>query len=253
MFQFGSANPDLNYVSASRDPGGYNGHAVNYYPYHTPLSKSYEWSLSVQRQLAAGLVAEVAYVGNHGTGLSFPVDSNQVPQNLLGPGDAQGRRPYSQYLGINGNTYNAISNYDSLQLSIKKRFGNGFSFDANYTWSKYSRRTRLFWLGPHRGQSFLSKFLFSRCKLWFMFGNSGRNILRGPGLADVDFSFGKYFAIPVFGESSRLQLRFDATNILNHANFSNPNAQIGTPAAGIITSTVTNTERSLQLGARFWF
>ena len=122
VFQFGSANPDLNYVSASRDPGGYNGHAVNYYPYHTPLSKSYEWSLSVQRQLAAGLVAEVAYVGNHGTGLSFP---------------AQGRRPYSQYLGINGNIYNAISNYDSLQLSIKKRFGNGFSFDANYTWWKF--------------------------------------------------------------------------------------------------------------------
>ena len=365
VFQFGSANPVLNYVSASRNPGGYNGHAVNYYPQNTPLSRSYEWSLSVQRQLAAGLVVEAAYVGNHGTGLSFPVDSNQVPQSLFGPGDAQSRRPYPQYLGINGNTYNAISNYNSFQLSAKKRFSNGFSFDANYTWSKFldeqdsSGWGRIagspiyqssYFPGANYGYSiydvpqmfkgdvvyqlpfgkgkamlnssgWLDAFLggwqastiftleaglpytpvmgtqnlsgaapnsslylagFSAAESWypnvvgnpslsnpsvnrwfntaafaqpgaFTFGNSGRNILRGPGLADVDFSFGKYFAIPVLGESSRFQIRFDATNILNHANFSNPNAQIGTPAAGIITSTITGTGRTLQLGARFSF
>ena len=43
----------------------------------------------------------------------------------------------------------------------------------------------------------------------FTFGNSGRNILRGPDLRDVDVSFGKNFAIPVLGELFRLQLRID--------------------------------------------
>ncbi len=86
----------------------------------------------------------------------------------------------------------------------------------------------------------------------FTFGNEGRNILRGPDLTDIDFSLGKNFAFPVFNERANLQLRFDATNILNHPSFANPNNSIGTPSAGIITSTTVG-GRSLQLGARFSF
>jgi hypothetical protein len=82
----------------------------------------------------------------------------------------------------------------------------------------------------------------------FTFGNEGRNILRGPNLIDVDFSMGKNFAFPVFSERANLQLRFDATNILNHPSFAN----IGTTNAGIITSTTAG-GRALQLGARFSF
>jgi hypothetical protein len=47
-------------------------------------------------------------------------------------------------------------------------------------------------------------------------------------------------------------VRFDATNVFNHPCFSNPNANIGTPAAGIITGTTVG-GRVLQLGARFAF
>jgi hypothetical protein len=86
----------------------------------------------------------------------------------------------------------------------------------------------------------------------FTFGNEGRNILRGPNLIDVDFSMGKNFAFPVFSERANMQLRFDATNILNHPSFANPNANIGTTNAGIITSTTAG-GRALQFGARFSF
>ncbi|HSU30016.1 MAG TPA: hypothetical protein VLJ11_02175 [Bryobacteraceae bacterium] len=94
------------------------------------------------------------------------------------------------------------------------------------------------------------------------FGNSGHNILRGPGIEDIDFSLGKKFAIPLFGrESGNLQLRFDALNVINHANFDIPNANIGTANAGRITATTGNYNstnnafgpRRLQLGARFSF
>ena len=50
----------------------------------------------------------------------------------------------------------------------------------------------------------------------FRFGNSGRSILTGPGIQNFDFSLLKDFHIT---ESKKLQLRAEAFNALNHANF----------------------------------
>ena len=87
------------------------------------------------------MLAEAAYVGSHGTGLSFPADVNQVPRNLLAEsvatGNGQALRPFPQFQSISGNTYNAISNYNSLQLSLTKRFTRGLQFNVNYTFSKF--------------------------------------------------------------------------------------------------------------------
>jgi hypothetical protein len=93
------------------------------------------------------------------------------------------------------------------------------------------------------------------------FGNSGRNILRGPGLIGVDFSMGKSFRFPLPHETGELQIRFDAQNILNHPNFDLPNANVGTGGAGIISGTTgdysstnnTYGARQIQLGARLSF
>lgn len=82
------------------------------------------------------------------------------------------------------------------------------------------------------------------------FGNSGRNVLRGPGRATFDLSMGKNFDL--FREGMQLQLRFDANNVLNHTVFSNPNASIGSTSAGIISGTAVGA-RFLQLGARLQF
>ncbi|HTM51598.1 MAG TPA: TonB-dependent receptor [Bryobacteraceae bacterium] len=71
----------------------------------------------------------------------------------------------------------------------------------------------------------------------FAFGNSGRNILTGPRLAQWDFSLFK--SIPVT-ERVRLQLRIESFNFLNHPNFGLPNGSIGTTAAGTVSSTVTS-------------
>jgi hypothetical protein len=67
------------------------------------------------------------------------------------------------------------------------------------------------------------------------FGNSGRNILRGPGQRNVDFSVVKF--IPVT-EAVRAEFRTEFFNIFNFANFANPNSNIAVPATfGRITST----------------
>ena len=123
------------YVLASHDPAGYNGQSVNYMPQHIPVGKNYQWSMGVQREIGS-MVVELAYVANHGSGLPYPVNINQIPQNKLGLLPVQNYRPFPQYSAINGNYFDAYSNYNSLQLSFRKRFGHGFSFDTNYVWSK---------------------------------------------------------------------------------------------------------------------
>jgi hypothetical protein len=66
-------------------------------------------------------------------------------------------------------------------------------------------------------------------------GNTGRNEFRGPGLYNLDFSLGRSFAVPRLREGTRITIRADAFNILNHANLNNPISLIGSPDFGLAT------------------
>ena len=67
------------------------------------------------------------------------------------------------------------------------------------------------------------------------FGNTGRNILTGPGQKNVDFSVIKYLP---FTERWRGEFRTEFFNLFNWANFANPNNNISVPATfGRITQT----------------
>ena len=52
-----------------------------------------------------------------------------------------------------------------------------------------------------------------------VFGNAGRNILRGPGFAQVDFSIFKNTRL---SENTSLQLRMEIFNLFDKANFADP-------------------------------
>jgi hypothetical protein len=97
----------------------------------------YSWSLSVQREFSQGITAEIAYVGKHGADMQMKGDINQVPVNNLSVNDDPSGRPYPQFEGIGGSTFNASSNYNALQAQAKKRLANGIAFTAAYTWSKF--------------------------------------------------------------------------------------------------------------------
>ncbi len=81
------------------------------------------------------------------------------------------------------------------------------------------------------------------------FGNSGRNILRGPGFANVDFSLVREFR---FNERWRLQLRSEAFNLFNHPNLGTPASNIGAAGVGII-GAVVNSERQIQMALKLYF
>ena len=131
-----SNGANLAYIANSTDPAAYNGQNFNYNQYNAPVGGSYQWNLAMQREINNNLVAEIAYVATHGHDLPFPVDINQVPENLLSPND-KAFRPYPQFGNLKGSTNNAVSNYNSLQATIQKRMSNGLSFNASYVWSHF--------------------------------------------------------------------------------------------------------------------
>jgi hypothetical protein len=134
---FYGTNTPLPYIQASRSPTAYNGQSVNYDAYHTPLTLLYSWSLGVQHEFRYGITAEVAYVGKHGANMQFKGDINQVPVQNLSPDDDPSGRPYPQFEGIGGSTFNGVSNYNSLQAQARRRLSRGIAFSAAYTWSKF--------------------------------------------------------------------------------------------------------------------
>jgi hypothetical protein len=91
----------------------------------------------------------------------------------------------------------------------------------------------------------------------YIFGNSGRNILFGPGTRQFDFSI---FKDIVFNEtaSRHLQFRAESFNVLNTPQFNNPNAQIGNVAVATITSAgapllYQRTSRQIQLALKLYW
>jgi hypothetical protein len=85
-------------------------------------------------------------------------------------------------------------------------------------------------------------------------GNLGRGVYSGPGLAEVDFSVFKNLAV---SERVNLQFRSEFFNLLNHMNLGAPNTTVfsGTaysPTAGQIASLAT-TPRQIQFGLKLIF
>jgi hypothetical protein len=81
-------------------------------------------------------------------------------------------------------------------------------------------------------------------------GTEKRNAVRGPGYFNVDMSLFKN--IKLHGRSA-LELRLEAFNVFNHPQYGQPNQFVGDPNFGKITGTRLNSERQVQLAARFTF
>lgn len=80
------------------------------------------------------------------------------------------------------------------------------------------------------------------------FGNEGRNVVRGPGIANWDLSLFKNFDVT---EKFRAQLRAECFNLLNHPNFGLPENDLQSPAFGQILQA--SAPRLLQLAIKLNF
>jgi hypothetical protein len=91
------------------------------------------------------------------------------------------------------------------------------------------------------------------------YGSVPRNFLRGPGRTNLDMTIAKTTGIT---ERLKLEIRADAFNLFNHAEWGNPSTNITSSKFGRITTTgdpgtqvipVDPKERIIQLAARFTF
>ena len=122
--------------------------------FSTPYTQ--QFSLDLQQQLAPNFVLDVGYFGDLGRHLLGIVDLNTVPVGAylaagLGStvsGDSVKRittsnsptlnqiRPYKGYTSLNTLEPWFNSGYNSLQVSLQKRFAGSSLIDVNYTWSR---------------------------------------------------------------------------------------------------------------------
>jgi hypothetical protein len=93
-------------------------------------------------------------------------------------------------------------------------------------------------------------------------GNTGRNVITGPGLTSLDFSVFKNNYIKKISERFNVQFRAEIFNILNHANFAPPATPTNTDifdgtgklsdGVGLLTKTTT-TAREIQFAVKVIF
>ena len=85
----------------------------------------------------------------------------------------------------------------------------------------------------------------------FMYGNSPRNPVVGPGTHALNLTLMKAFRMP-WSEQHSLEFRAEAFNAFNTPQFSNPDQYLGDTAFGQVTSTKLN-NRELQIALKYRF
>jgi hypothetical protein len=322
-----------------------------------------QYNFGIQWELIKDLIFDVAYVGNKGTKLNGFRNLNQraVIDDPSGSQSA-GARPYANFGDIQWMENRVLSNYNSLQARLERRFSSGLSALFSYTYGKaltespdhistssvtgagvdtgtyrepqnpnnlkaerglaefdvkhrfvasyiyelpwgrgkrwgqtWNKATDLFlggWQvnGIHSFQSGLGLTATlsgadmlniggerrSRPNLvgdpvlpsaqrtverWFntdafarfnpvpqAFGNAGVGIMRGPGLASVDFTFAKNFSV---SESNYFQFRTEFFNAFNRANLNLPELRRENPQFGRILSAAN--ARIIQFALKYYF
>lgn len=108
-----------------------------YDPY-TKNPNTWNWSLTVERNMGGNVLLRGAYVASRGTHLIGGYEQN-LPVYIPGASslaNRQERRPDPKFQSINVSSGIADSYYHSLQVTGEKRYSNGLTFVANYTLSK---------------------------------------------------------------------------------------------------------------------
>jgi len=161
--------PNLADTTKEVNPPGnlYGPFIFSGYDITNKLPYSENWTVDLQYQLNNSWLVSGGYVGNHGQHQVVPVTFNEPmiatatnpvnnqtssygfsyvsgstaanplePVNTLEGGNTGIRVPYIGY-SANSVLYKAegVSNYDALQLQVRKRLSSGLQFTASYTWS----------------------------------------------------------------------------------------------------------------------
>ncbi|MBI5281544.1 MAG: TonB-dependent receptor [Candidatus Solibacter usitatus] len=116
--------------------------AVTFFEENRRTGYSMQWNLSLQRDFS-GILTEVTYLANASRKLANAnLTINQVRPELLTAQSSQKDRPFPQFSNVSLVAPSlGVSNYHALMFKAERRFAKGYSFLANYTWSKFLNNT----------------------------------------------------------------------------------------------------------------
>jgi TonB dependent receptor len=117
------------------DPSKFVTPSVEAAAHDVKSNKVHEWNLSVQKEMPGNSALTVSYVGNRGYDLITRNSNNAVPPGVYP--DLQAAKPYPALGDIL--LYNNIGDswYNGLLLKWEKRFAQGLSYMASYSFSKH--------------------------------------------------------------------------------------------------------------------
>jgi len=138
-------NPGLkNALAGVSNSTGFNAVNENFRP-----PESWQWNITVSREIMKNTVAEVSYIGNHGSHIwRRGVNLNEVPPEkraavvtAFTTGNpnvqtvANANRLFPNLGPITMSESTGESDYKSLQVWVNRRFTNRLSWQVAYTWS----------------------------------------------------------------------------------------------------------------------
>jgi hypothetical protein len=101
---------------------------------------TYNFNLTFEREVVTGLMARAAYVGSRNRNGRRGIQLNYADKNIPGAttGNTDARRLYAaDGIGsLESQVQDHKSNYNSMQLTLSKRYSHGFTITSNYTLSK---------------------------------------------------------------------------------------------------------------------
>lgn len=98
-----------------------------------PSPQVAQWNAALQHELTRNLSITVAYVGS---GTSYLMDAYNINGSAPGPvATEQARRLIPQWNTINFRSPFGHASYHGMDIQVEKRYSNGFSLSASYTWS----------------------------------------------------------------------------------------------------------------------
>ena len=137
-------NPGLIHAVAGVGPG------TSFFAVNTNFRppESWQWNITISRELMKNTILEASYVGNHG----LHIWRDQIPYNDVVPSarqmiadairhgqdttDLAAANAIHPGLGpITGDESSGDSRYNALQIWLNRRFSNRLAFQAAYTWS----------------------------------------------------------------------------------------------------------------------
>jgi hypothetical protein len=117
------------------DPSQFVTPSVIAAAYNVKSNKVHQWNLSVQKEIPGNSALTVSYVGNRGYDLITNLPHNVVPPGVYS--DLQAAKPYPALGDVTLYENIGDSWYNGLQLKWEKRFSQGLSYMASYSFSKH--------------------------------------------------------------------------------------------------------------------